>query len=330
MLVNVVSDFSQILEAQENFVLTDISFIFTKIPVDCEVHVVVGQTGAISFPQTSIVQIFVAVEPPEIFRYDVDVLRMYTATIGPRFRYLKGLKSHFSLLGVLPWRIGYDSETANSSENVSMPQTVTKEAGPAVSAVISAKSTTKKQKERILLSRILEKSLESFQLFGRGTNRILDKADAHRSGWFHLAIENSHHPLYNTEKLFDAILMKNIVFYDGHPEFLRYFRPDQFCFVNSARPKSALRRIRKHSASASWIDLNATLEHNRDLVLRKFNLYSNIASVLGQINFEVQKNSDGGLLEIPPHQRGFARKKPTHFLVWKIWESLKRIWGQAK
>jgi hypothetical protein len=304
MLINVISDFGEVLSSQKREVTTEWEFVFSSRPIVADYHVVVGQVLEQQFPAGSSGQLFVALEPPEIYRYDLSVLRMYTATIGPGFRYLRRLPRHFVAIGLYPWRIGYDSESGASPLDFKLPQPVASEASAMVTAVVSGKRATSKQRARLAAVDSFQKTIPNFRLAGRDRDLIRDKADLHRIGRFHLAVENARHPWFNTEKLFDGILMKNIMIYDGDFRFLRVFNPSGFHIINVNRRQASRKAVVRVTRSESSARQREALEFNRNLVLTRHNLFLNIEKVVREI-----RKSDGPVgtkaaLMFPAHVRG--------------------------
>lgn len=301
-LVNVVSDFADILALQQSEVATRYDYVFSDKPTAADFHVVVGQLGAQSIPPGSRAQLFVALEPPEIYRYDLAVMRRYTRTVGPGFRYFRNLPRHFVAVGLYPWRVGYDSESTESPEDFSLPNPVAVDAPPLVSALISGKNNTSKQRARRAAAGYLSRRFLAFRLAGRETQLVHDKADLHRLGKFHLAVENARHPFYNTEKLIDGILMKNIIFYDGDLRFLKLFDGRAIHPVDVNRKRATLRRIlRATGARHSVQEEQEALEINRNLVLARHNFFANVEEVILQIE---DCDSSAEFVEYPAHFSG--------------------------
>lgn len=300
-LINVVSDFGDVLSLQREEVDTACQYVFSKCPVEADYHVVVGQLSSQEIPRGSRAQIFVALEPPEIFRYDISVLAQYTATLGPGFRYLRKLPRHFVRTGLLPWRIGYESESPTPPVRFRLPEPIPADAPPIISALISAKSATPKQRSRSAAVEQFARELGNFSLAGRDRELVRDKADSHRLGRFHLAVENSRHPFYNTEKLYDGILMKNIVFYDGDRRFLRLMDPRAFIIVNVDKREATKRTLARFSSAGQSEEEQNALELNRALVLRKFNFFSNLEHVVFSLEDSGLRSRSSKSL-VYPHQ----------------------------
>lgn len=282
-LVNVVCDFGGLLSLQRASVATRFDYVFSSQPVRADYHVVVGQLGAQFIPPGSRAQLYVALEPPEIHPYDLSVMRRYTATIGPGFRYFDDLPRHFVAIGLFPWRVGYDAESKELPREFALPLPVASDAPPIVSALISGKTTTLKQRKRRAAAAYFSTKLPNFRLAGRDTQLVRDKADFHRLGKFHLAVENARHPYFNTEKLIDAVLMKNLTFYDGDLRFLKFFDRRSFYPVDINRKGVALRRILRVIKARRSVEEEESLEANRNLVLAKYNFFSNVEQVIEQL-----------------------------------------------
>lgn len=80
---------------------------------------------------------------------------------------------------------------------------------------------------------VAKKNEHTLDLFGRGQSRALDnKIDGLRDYMFSVAMENSVHDLYFTEKLLDCFLTGTIPVYWGTRTVLDIFDPNGILFVN--------------------------------------------------------------------------------------------------
>jgi hypothetical protein len=126
--------------------------------------------------------------------------------------------------------------------------------------------------------------MPSFALFGRNSRLLPDKMEAHLMGRYHLAIENSAHPLYFTEKLTDALLMGNHVFYAGHPESVSLFNTKTITPIDLSWSNSeifdlivgVMNQIRGE-------DHTDAARENRSLVLDKYNLHAQLIGALKDV-----------------------------------------------
>lgn len=225
----------------------------------------------------------VLLEPPEILRYPKSVLRRFACVIGPRFPATENLENFYQAGGLTIWRIGVDHEFGpprvrlSSAELCSMPLPE----GGQLSTVVSGKRNTFMQRRRLRLARELERTSPIFHSFGRNSRVIADKLEAHLVGAFHLAVENSSHPDYFTEKLTDGLLAGNHIFYGGHPASVTHFDSRSITLLDLRRGVNYnLGKIAERvSAPTSQEDLAARFI-NRKIVAERQNLHAHLARMI--------------------------------------------------
>jgi hypothetical protein len=162
-----------------------------------------------------------------------------------------------------------------------------------LSTIVSNKSFLPGHQSRIHFTLALKEQLGSaFDIFGYPHNPIADKRDALIGYKFHLAIENSVHPHYWTEKLADPILGRCKVFYHGAGEIHKYFPNDAVVAINIHEPEEAIRTITHHLNQADKINERA-IEVSRECVLSKFNFPFYFDKITQRILVSEQKS--GGL-----------------------------------
>lgn len=305
--VNLVSsvDTAEKLASQEPSDI-GLEFRYSSTPVrGADAYVFLGETAEINFSEPPKLTIFVATEPPDIRPYDLEVLRLYSAVIGPKFRYFSALDNFKAASGILPWSVGV--RFPGKAEKIS-GLTYEKLAGstlgprlPGISTVTSTKASTRRQVERIQLVRFLSEHLPELQIFGRGNREIPDKAEALTGASYHLALENSWHPLYWTEKFSDPTLMGCFTFYSGHKSILREFDPKGFSLIDPSKPLSTLRIIERTMEKGINSQILDAIEANRRKILKERNLHSNIARCLDSLSIAGLRNTS--LKAFPAHRR---------------------------
>jgi len=187
---------------------------------------------------------FVMTEPPEILLYESNFLDNFDYIIGPSFEYLSGRQNLIINNPILPYFVGIDFPIRNRlikmaelalplrikkplpivkysiSELIELEMHKTK----SVSVIISSKVMTNQQINRIKFVQFMERNSKiPLRIHGGLTKSVSDKFEILSKSTHHIAIENSSHNDYWTEKLADSILALNYTFYSGAPNIHEYF-----------------------------------------------------------------------------------------------------------
>jgi hypothetical protein len=155
-----------------------------------------------------------------------------------------------------------------------------------ISAVFSEKSGTLLQKQRLRLADYLAQHLEIFDIYGGPDSRVEDKAEVLSRSRYHLAIENSIHRGYWTEKLSDPILMDNFVFYGGDIGTVSIFE-GSVSLINPFELEETYRSIATAVESEVWDHSAEYRANNRLSILDKHNFHHSLTNV-------IQSHPDGG------------------------------------
>jgi hypothetical protein len=193
-------------------------------------------------------QVFMLVEPPEVYVYKNDFLDKFTHIVGPAFSEYKAL-DNFNFSNVcLPWSAGLSFQDTKSDLKSKIlrnfPSRISKlfieppeiafsikelltmefEKMKFISVVTSNKDDTPMQRQRLDFIQYLEaKKNLPLKVYGRGYLPIRDKFEILSKSTHHLALENSSHEGNWTEKLSDSILTLNKTYYVGAPNIGNYF-----------------------------------------------------------------------------------------------------------
>lgn len=215
----------------------DCQFFINQEVEDCDVWVVFGglekPTESTICPPGNI--IFITGEPSTIWHYDKKFLKQFSKIITCQ-REIKGSGVTYSLQGH-PWHVGLNHANPNNlglaksyDELISLKEVPKTKL---LSIIISNKQGTAGHRQRYKFALSLKKALgNQADLFGRGINDFNDKWDVLAPYKYSLAIENSAHNDYVTEKLFDCYLAHSFPFYYGAPNIDRYFSPDSYQLID--------------------------------------------------------------------------------------------------
>lgn len=305
-LINIISKIPADVWKREQPPESHTSFVHTASPVDADFHVVYGVRDALRVPNEWRKIFFVASEPPEIRRYNVEVLRRFGAVLGPSFPDVRELPGFRLMTGIAPWWVGINSSTARHYETQSEPIGLDRVAlrnhnDPdlsGLSVIISTKARTPLQSQRLRLVDYLGTKLPQFEVFGVGLRPVADKAQVLSRYRYHLAIENSIHPGYWTEKLADPILMGNFVFYGGHAAFRNDLAGLGVSLVDPFDLDGTYRIISDAMESDGWARSAEGRRQNRDAILDRVSFHRKLESVVDEI---VPDRPGRGTVLIPPH-----------------------------
>lgn len=140
------------------------------------------------------------------------------------------------------------------------------------SVVCSNKAVTRGHKRRLAFVERLKKELgDEIDVFGRGFREIKDKDEALADYRFHIAIENSSHRDYWTEKLADPYLRGCFPIYAGCPNLSDYFPKDSYVPIDISKPDLAIKTIRSVLASKMDVEHAAALAEAKRRVLWEHN-----------------------------------------------------------
>jgi hypothetical protein len=220
---------------------------------------------------------FITAEPSTFKRYNRSWLKNFDRVITSQ-QELQHPNKTSGQTG-LPWLL------RKSYDELSQMSLPAKTAG--VSVISSTKTTTRGHRRRLAFVRELMRQAP-VEVFGRGFRPLEDKWDGLAPFCFSIAIENSSHPDYWTEKIADCFLAGTVPIYNGCPNIGEYFPKDSFIPIEIDDTTGAIHQIKQimvnaHASHAAHIP--ALLEA-RDLVLNRYNLFNVIAEAYATMNHD--------------------------------------------
>jgi len=319
MLVNIVGRVPSYQWERECPPDLNIDFVHTTEPVVADLHVVYGLSRRLRVPNSPSRMIFVACEPPEIKRYDLSVVSRYGYAIGPDFEYLREVPTYQPIEAIAPWWVGMKAGAGQEYEPENSPATISRERFKSgftptrntVTAIVSQKSGTLMQKQRLRLVDYLLSHLADFEVHGLSKEKVKDKAEVLMDSRYHLAIENSLHRGYWTEKLADPILMDNYVFYRGHPATQRRF-PESVTSINPSEPEETYRIISEALSQGAWEISEHGRFQNRNLLLDGLSFHRSLAVFIREKRFPPRKFGSTIVPEHHPNRRFLLNPRSRH------------------
>lgn len=290
--------------------------------------------------------IFIATEPPNIFKYGKDFLDQFGLVISADTDYVG--ENVIRVQPGLNWHIGKNKNNEftclNDFEKI-IPQKT-----KLCSVITSNKTGTIEYKRRLDFMEILKKELpDQVDLFGRGINEIDDKADALMPYLFNIVLENSDKQNYWTEKLSDPILTLTYPIYSGCKNIEEYFSDKELTVIDIEKPQDAIEKIRSLLEDNSSFLNQKHMIKAREKVLYKYNLFYQLAEIIENCHnsrmdsvFEIKKKLEHHytqkfsikvknnvfrlILKVRTFAVRLAKKTPfTEAVSRKIHKSIKRI-----
>jgi len=294
MLVNLVSQIPAAIWQRELPTDLEHDYVHTGAPVQADIHVVYGLRSQVEIPNSVSNTIFVASEPPEIREYHLKILRRYRRVLAPAFSYLSHLPNFVKVSAIAPWWVGthagglehYGERAVNVSLTREQLVTERNPVRDVLSVIVSSKARTPLQQQRLRFVDYLEKKMTHIDVWGEGRRFAADKADVLGASRYHLAIENSQHSGYWTEKLSDSILMSNFVFYQGDPDVGATFDTTAIEKIDCWDLDGSYRRISDIMAADAWTSSLEARENNRRALLEKHSFHRVLDRVIGHESFE--------------------------------------------
>lgn len=294
MIVNIVSQIPVAIWQRELPTDVEHEYVHSGEPVQADIHVVYGLRSRVEIPNRLSNAFFVASEPPEIREYNLKILRRYRRVLAPAFPYLSGLPNFAKVSAIAPWWVGthaggrehYDQQAVDISLTREQLVSERNPVRDVLSVIVSSKARTPLQQQRLRFVDYLEKKMTHIDVWGEGRRFAADKADVLGVSRYHLAIENSQHPGYWTEKLSDPILMSNFVFYQGAPDVGATFGTTGIEQIDCWDMDGSYRRISDIMAANAWTSSFEARESNRRVLLEHHSFHRVLDRLIGDESFE--------------------------------------------
>lgn len=147
------------------------------------------------------------------------------------------------------------------------------------SVVCSSNATTRGHRKRIEFVELLQREFgDRIDFYGRGRRGMADKDEALADYRFHIALENSVHRDYWTEKLADPFLRGCYPIYSGCPNLGDYFPSGSYARIDIDKPREALATVAavlggqddvRHAAELAQAKYRVLYEHNLFAMLER-------------------------------------------------------------
>ena len=141
-----------------------------------------------------------------------------------------------------------------------------------ISVICSNKAMIGGHRRRMrFVDRLLE--LSPMPRFGRGFHELPGKWDGLAPFRYSVAIENSRHDHYWTEKIADCFLAGTVPIYWGAPNIADYFPREAMIILDTLDPEEAARIIRAEATPEAYARRLPALREAKRRVLEEYNLF---------------------------------------------------------
>jgi hypothetical protein len=327
VIVNVVSQIPEAIWLRELPPGLVHQYVHSPSPTDADYHLVYGIRSRLTIPNSPNRMGFVASEPPEIRQYNRSVLQKYGAVFAPSFPYLLSVQNFEYLSPVAPWWAGSNAggEHHYSDRDVTVTlgrhdfQNLEEPHRNVLSVIVSSKSRTPLQVQRLRLVDYLVARMPEIEVWGEGTRYAHDKADVLKGSRYHLAIENSVHAGYWTEKLADPILMSNFVFYHGAPDYRSIFSPGAICSINPFDLDITYRAISDAISQGKWEASSNDRHENRRILIDEQSFHRAIDRLLPDWGHDPTVRDSTTIPAHHPRRRWKSIVDPAYRFARKLW-----------
>lgn len=201
-------------------------------------------------------------EPPDIKSYEPGWLARFArvVTCHRDLRHPGLVRSQMAL----PWLVGRSYDELSGSD---LPEKTRD-----VSVICSDKAAAEGHRRRLtFVGRLTE--LAAVERFGRGFRELPDKWDGLAPFRYSVAVENSRHEHYWTEKIADCFLAGTVPIYWGAPDIADYFPRESMIVLDTQDPEEAARIIRTEATPEGYRRRLPALREAKRRVLEEYNLF---------------------------------------------------------
>ncbi|MBE9064943.1 glycosyltransferase family 10 domain-containing protein [cf. Phormidesmis sp. LEGE 11477] len=244
-------------------------------------------------------------EPPELKVYDLSYLDQFGTVVSPVP--LPGYGRHWvQSQSALPWFVGVDMRDGVNIETMVNEQGLLDAKGwdevldffdapktKLLSVVCSNKTRLEGQRERLAFVEALKVALgDQVDVFGRGFNRVNDKAEALASYKYHIALENNRHDHFWTEKLADAYLGGTFPIHAGCQNLSEYFPQGSYASIDIRDIEASVETVKRVISADPWGMSRQLRLAARDKVMMEHNVFAIVVGILEE-NANSARSSQG-------------------------------------
>jgi hypothetical protein len=268
------------------------------------IHGNVDQKETVKCPSKNVILI-TGEEISQLPSYNTSFLDQFGTIITSRndIKHPNIINQHY----ICPWSIKKTYSELTATPHVSKNETI--------SAIISNNQNTDGHRKRYAFTKkIKEHFKDTLTWYCKGeSSYINDKWDGLANFQYSLAIENSTHFGYFTEKITDCFLARTMPFYFGCPNITEYFPEKSMIIIDIENTQKSIEII-EQAIAENWFDkYQSELEMARKLVLDKYQFIPALTRILDQLATDKSRKKNTIRPEI------FFKRNPFIRSVKKIW-----------
>jgi hypothetical protein len=245
-------------------------------------------------------RIFVAGEPQSFHVYQSKFLNQFgtVLTTQDRCRHSNAVHSQVGINWFAGVRFQTGAERFQAKLNFADFEHEAPVKTKLCSVVCSDQMVTKGHRERIEFVNHLKQAFgDQIDYFGRGSRPMPDKDEALAEYKFHIALENSRHADYWTEKLADPLLRGCFPIYSGCTNVFKYFPENSLALIDTGKPEESIQTIRKILQRDLTWENNAALKVAKQRILYDYNIFSVLEKLYSKINLPYIKKETSNTIE---------------------------------
>lgn len=241
----------------------DATFVLNEEVAECDAWIVYeGLFGKETTRCPANQVMLITGEPSDIRIYEPGWLRSFdrVLTVQPDITHPRRAVGHTAL----PWYLGPGYDQLSSGDFPTKTDDI--------SVICSNKAMIGGHRRRL---RFVEQLLELSPMprFGRGFRDLPDKWDGLAPFRYSVAVENSRHDHYWTEKIADCFLAGTVPIYWGAPNIKEYFPEEAMIVIDTLDPVEVARIIEAEATPEAYQRRLPALREAKRRVLEEYNLF---------------------------------------------------------
>jgi hypothetical protein len=259
----------------------DATFLLNEEVAECDAWIVFeGLFGPESTRCPANQVMLITAEPEDIRVYEKGWLRSFdrVRTVQPDIAHPRRTVGHTAL----PWYLGPSYDQLASADFPTKSQDI--------SVICSNKAMVGGHRRRLRFVEELQR-LSPMPRYGRGFRDLPDKWDGLAPFRYSVAVENSRHDHYWTEKIADCFLAGTVPIYWGAPNIKDYFPDDAMIVIDSLDPAEVARIIKAEATPEAYQRRLPALREAKRRVLEDYNLF--------EVAYQMAKAGQPGTSPVP-------------------------------